>query len=78
MSGSRSTGKVNERAWSGRVYSLFSNARSPPYCCAVFLNPRIKNGECVIFKEHALNNDSIQTHFYIIVSISFQNQLRCL
>ena len=65
MSGSRSTGKVNERAWSGRVYSLFSNARSPPYCCAVFLNPRIKNGECVIFKEHALKIMTVYKHTFI-------------
>ena len=31
-------GKITERVWSGRVHSLFSKARSPPYCCDVLLD----------------------------------------
>ena len=39
MSRSRVTTKITERVWSGCVHSLFSKARSPPYCCAVLLDP---------------------------------------
>ena len=34
-------GKITERVWSGRVHSLFSKARSPPYCFPVLLDPRM-------------------------------------
>ena len=41
-------GKITEGVWSGRVDSFFRKACSPPYCCAVLLDPHMTDDANVI------------------------------
>ena len=60
---------TDERVWIGRVHSLFSKVRSPPYCRGVLLDPGIVtyHTTCTNISDHIFQNIMKDTNINSIV-----------